>query len=57
MRGRSPASRPASSTGFARLPKPMRRGMPRGSLTEMRIDIALVDAQGRIAIVENATMH
>jgi putative endonuclease len=32
-------------------------GMPRGSLTEMRIDIALVDAQGRIAIVENATMH
>jgi putative endonuclease len=31
--------------------------MPRGSLTDMRIDIALVDAQGRIAIVENVTMH
>jgi putative endonuclease len=31
--------------------------MPRGSLTEMRIDIALVDAQGRIAVVENVTMH
>jgi putative endonuclease len=31
--------------------------MPRGSLTEMRIDIALVDALGRIAIVENVTMH
>jgi putative endonuclease len=31
--------------------------MPRGSLTEMRIDLALVDAQGRIAIVENALMH
>lgn len=30
---------------------------PRGSLTDMRIDIALVDAAGRIAIVENATMH
>jgi putative endonuclease len=28
--------------------------MPRGALTEMRIDIALVDAMGRIAIVENA---
>jgi putative endonuclease len=32
-------------------------GMPRGSLTDMRIDLALVDAAGRIAIVENATMH
>ena len=32
-------------------------GMPRGSLTEMRIDLALVDAQGRIEIVENATVH
>jgi putative endonuclease len=31
--------------------------MPRGSLTDMRIDIALVDSLGRIAIVENATMH
>jgi putative endonuclease len=31
--------------------------MPRGSLTEMRIDIALVDAKGRIAVVENVTMH
>jgi putative endonuclease len=31
--------------------------MPRGSLTDMRIDIALVDAVGRIAVVENATMH
>ena len=31
--------------------------MPRGSLTEMRIDLALVDAQGRIEIVENATLH
>lgn len=32
-------------------------GMPRGSLTEMRIDLALIDAQGRIEIVENAVMH
>jgi putative endonuclease len=32
-------------------------GMPRGSLTEMRIDLALVDAAGRIEIVENATLH
>lgn len=31
--------------------------MPRGSLTEMRIDLALVDAQGRIEIVENATLN
>jgi len=31
--------------------------MPRGSLTEMRIDLALVDAQGRIEIVENVTPH
>ena len=31
--------------------------MPRGALTDMRIDIALVDVQGRIAIVENVTMH
>ena len=31
--------------------------MPRGALTEMRIDIALVDDLGRIEIVENATMH
>jgi putative endonuclease len=31
--------------------------MPRGSLTEMRIDIALVDSLGRVAIIENATMH
>jgi putative endonuclease len=32
-------------------------GMPRGSLTDMRIDLALVDAAGRIAIIENATLH
>jgi putative endonuclease len=31
--------------------------MPRGSLTEMRIDVALVDAAGRIAVIENATIH
>jgi len=31
--------------------------LPRGALTEMRIDIALVDEMGRIEIVENATMH
>jgi putative endonuclease len=31
--------------------------LPHGSLTVMRIDIALVDSAGRIAIVENATMH
>ena len=31
--------------------------MPRGGLTEMRIDLALVDAVGRIKIVENAAMH
>jgi putative endonuclease len=31
--------------------------MPRGLLTEMRIDLALVDAMGRIEIVENVTMH
>jgi putative endonuclease len=31
--------------------------MPRGSLTDMRIDLALVDAAGRIEIIENATMH
>ena len=31
--------------------------MPRGSLTDMRIDLALVDAPGRIEIIENATMH
>lgn len=31
--------------------------MPRGSLTDMRIDLALVDATGRIEIIENATMH
>jgi putative endonuclease len=32
-------------------------GLPHGSLTEMRIDVALVDAHGRIVVVENATMH
>lgn len=31
--------------------------MPRGSLTDIRIDIALVDDQGRIEIIENATLH
>jgi putative endonuclease len=31
--------------------------MPRGSLTDMRIDLALVDAAGRIAIIENAALH
>lgn len=29
-------------------------GEPRGQLTDVRIDVALVDAQGRIAILENA---
>lgn len=29
---------------------------PRGALTPMRIDVALVDGQGRIEIVENALM-
>lgn len=29
-------------------------GEPKGSLTEMRFDLALVDAAGRIEIVENA---
>ncbi len=28
--------------------------LPRGTLTPMRIDVALVDAQGRIEILENA---
>ena len=32
-------------------------GMPRGSLTEMRVALALVDAAGRIEIVENAAPH
>lgn len=31
--------------------------MPRGSLTEFRIDLALVDAAGRIEMVENVTLH
>lgn len=31
--------------------------MPHGSLTDMRIDVALVDAAGRIAVVENVTLH
>lgn len=31
--------------------------LPTGSLTEIRIDIALVDATGRIEVLENATMH
>lgn len=30
--------------------------LPRGTLTPMRIDVALVDGQGRIEIVENALM-
>lgn len=29
-------------------------GEPRGSLTERRFDLALVDAAGRVAVVENA---
>lgn len=29
-------------------------GFPRGSLTPMRFDVALVDAQGRIDVVQNA---
>jgi putative endonuclease len=29
-------------------------GEPRGALTEMRFDVALVDGQGRIDILENA---
>lgn len=29
-------------------------GEPRGSLTEVRFDVALVDAQGRIEVLENA---
>jgi putative endonuclease len=31
--------------------------LPRGALTPMRIDVALVDDQGRIEIVENALME
>ncbi len=31
--------------------------LPNGALTDMRIDIALVDAAGRIQVIENATMH
>jgi putative endonuclease len=31
--------------------------MPRGLFTDMRIDVALVDATGRIAVVENASLH
>ncbi len=29
-------------------------GFPRGSLTPMRFDVALVDAQGRIDVLQNA---
>lgn len=29
-------------------------GMPRGQMTPARFDVALVDAQGRVAILENA---
>ena len=29
-------------------------GEPAGQLTEMRFDVALVDGQGRIEIIENA---
>jgi putative endonuclease len=31
--------------------------MPRGSLTDMRIDLALVDAGGRLEFIETATKH
>jgi putative endonuclease len=31
-------------------------GEPRGSLTETRFDVALVDAQGRVEVIENALM-
>ena len=30
-------------------------GLPRGALTECRIDLALVDGAGRVAIIENAS--
>jgi putative endonuclease len=30
---------------------------PRGLLTGIRIDVAMVDAAGRVAILPNATMH
>lgn len=30
---------------------------PAGLDTEMRIDLALVDAMGRVAIIENVTLH
>jgi putative endonuclease len=29
-------------------------GEPRGSLTDLRFDLALVDGMGRVAIIENA---
>lgn len=31
--------------------------LPRGGLTDCRIDLALVDGQGRVSIIENASMH
>ncbi len=30
--------------------------MPKGQLTEMRIDVALVDAVGRVDVIENVSM-
>jgi Holliday junction resolvase-like predicted endonuclease len=46
MPGRWRASRRGSSTGSATSAEAYAAGMPRGSLTEMRIDLALVDAPG-----------
>lgn len=31
--------------------------LPKGGLTDIRIDVALVDGMGRIEIIENATMN
>ncbi|MCR8724022.1 YraN family protein [Frigidibacter sp. SLM-1] len=30
-------------------------GMPKGQLTDCRVDLALVDAQGRVSIIENVS--
>lgn len=32
-------------------------GEPRGQLTEMRLDLAMVDGCGRISVLENVTLH
>lgn len=55
-------ARAAESLGPRQIARLMRAGeeyaggLPSGSLTEMRIDVALVDRTGRIEIIENALM-